>query len=80
MHRCEAGDLSGKHGMYNIGMGRQYYTDMTVALFGESSGKISTSLSLSLFRPSDLRESLCKKAPFSSEQALHWPSPDGPRC
>lgn len=39
MLRCEVGDLSGKHERLNIGSGKQFYTDPSLPLFGESSGK-----------------------------------------
>lgn len=39
MLRCEVGDLSGKHARLNIGSGKQFYTDPSLPLFGEMSGK-----------------------------------------
>ena len=39
MLRCEAGDLSGKHGQYSVGKGQQYYSDVDLPLFGLNSSK-----------------------------------------
>ena len=39
MLRCEVGDLSGKHARLNVGSGKQFYTDPSLPLFGEMSGK-----------------------------------------
>ena len=42
MLRCEVGDLSGKHARLNVGSGKQFYTDPSLPLFGEMSGKGKT--------------------------------------
>ena len=42
MLRCEVGDLSGKHARLNVGSGNQFYTDPSLPLFGEMSGKGKT--------------------------------------
>ena len=42
MLRCEVGDLSGKHARLNVGSGKQFYTDPSLPLFGEMSGKRKT--------------------------------------
>ena len=37
-YRCEVGDTSRKVGTYNIGGGKEFYSDITTPLFGDYSG------------------------------------------
>ena len=38
MIRCEIGDLTNKHAAFEVGGGRQLYSDVNLPLFGGNSG------------------------------------------